>query len=400
MYNKHTIIKISLYTVYAVVLVGLILFGFEWGSTYVENQKQARYDDVPFELKLKSGPEDVLYSEAFKTASGTDVVKYAYLAGEVSPILDEDISRRTPVSQTVVLETFKDEGGNDMETLKTVFLSKPQLYQDKGVWRQIEYATTTPEVFALSGAISHIKRRELAEKILPGESVFAVTSTFYPDPDTETTSVDGEVTAIGSSFTTLDDALLNARDETFGIAQDSATTIDTYTNGFEAGSGSYSANIARSFFLFDTSALTAGAVISSATFSTYVYAVDNNDDDGNDYIGLYTGTPASNTALASGDYDAVGSTLQSDATTDISGITAGAFPITLNATGRGNISKTGVTKFTLREGHDLLGGGLCNGCFSGIYVNAAESIGTSEDPKLEVTYTLPAIFSVGSWFPF
>jgi hypothetical protein len=380
--------------------VGLILFGFEWGSTYVENQKQAHYDDVPFELKLKSGPEDVLYSQAFKTASGTDVVKYAYLAGEVSPILDEDISRRTPISQTVVLETYKDETGKDMETLKTVFLSKPQLYKDGDAWRQIEYATTTPEVFALSGAIPYIKRRELAEKILPGESVFAVTSTFYPDPDTETTSVDGEVTAVGSSLTSLDDAMLNARDETFGIAQDSATTIDTYSNVFDDGLGSYSANIARSFFLFDTSALTAGAVISSATFSTYVYAVDNNDDDGNDYIGLYTATPASNTTLASGDYDAVGSTLQSDATTDISGITVGAFPITLNATGRGNISKTGVTKFALREGHDLLGGGLCDGCFSGIYVNAAESSGTSEDPKLEVTYTLPATFSVGSWFPF
>ena len=409
MYSKHTIIKISLYTVYSVILVGVILLGFEWGSTYVENQQQASYEDVPFELKLKSVPEDVLYSEAFKTASGTDIVKYAYLAGDVSPILDEDISRRTPVSQTAVLETFKDEAGKDMEKLKTTFISSPQMYQDKGVWRQIEYATTTPEVFAMSGAIPHIKRRELAEKILPGESVFAVTSTFYPDPNTESTSVDGHASQeeFGTDNLSFFGACLvawsNAQPGTGTASADNITGITVEsTSGTFFNSPDYECTVAiyRAVILFDTASLPDTATISAATFSLYVTGKSNFDNDGNDTLNIVSSTPAANTAVVNGDYDSLGTTLYASAA-DITSVTTSAYNVfTLNSTGRDAITKTSATKFGIREGHDINNDTVTPGTGNQVTFSAAETSGTSQDPKLEVTYTVASTFSMGNWFPF
>jgi hypothetical protein len=402
MYSKHTIIKITLYTVYAVVLVGVILLGFEWGSTYVENQKQASYEEQPFELKLKSAPKDVLYSEAYKTASGTDIVKYAYLAGEVSPILDEDISRRTPVSQTVVLETFKDESGKYMEKLKTVFLSKPQFYEEDGQWRQIEYATTTPEVFAMSGAIPHIKRRELAERILPGESVFAVTSTFYPDANTESTSVDGYAQGTSGVIGYLDCSNLNNDGGADDASTPHSTNVqsvyydDNNPEGLSVGD-EYNCIVTRTFVLFDTSSLPDDATISGATISMYVlYHFTQNSLS----VAFSTSNPSSNTAIVQADFDNIGSTVITTSTA-ISSLNNSAYNVfTFNSGDLGVINRSGVTKTAFRIEDDI-DGTLTPGFDTNDTVNtsSAEASGTSQDPKLEVTYTAGG-FSMGMWFPF
>src|SRR3989344_239138 len=131
------------------------------------------------------------------------------------------------------------------------------------------------------------------------------------------------------------------------------------------------------------------AAISSATLSVYVLNTDDGDNDGIDYGTVVTVTPASNTAIVAGDYDQVGSTEQVDSgqRKDITSISTSAYlDFTLNATGQGNVSKTGVSKFGLREGHDIT-----NTAYDGntnnsnrINFSAADETGTTQDPKLTV----------------
>lgn len=399
---KKNLLNISLASLFALTIVWGVFLAFDWGEEYFATKQSPQYESLPFEFKLKSNPDDVIFSEAYKTEDGKDIVEYAYVANEVGSQLNEDISRRTPESYTEVIDTFKDEEGKSMETLKTTFMSKPQFYEKEGKWRQIEYATTTPEIFAMSGAIPHIKKRELAESLLPGKSVFALTSTFYPDPNTETTSVDGEVYVNTNDSGFNFGAFFQALTETNGTgASDNSANLFSYcTYTVDFGMGTDSATIDRSFILFDTSSLGASASISSATLSVYIPTKYTGANDGYDLLHLVQSTPASNTAIGTADYDQVGATHQSDTTPDITSISTGAYTgFTLNSTGLGNIAKTGVSKYGIVEGHDY-SQMECGTSASGVQMSAAETAGTSQDPKLEVTYTLPATFSIGMWFPF
>ena len=358
-----------------------------------------------FDFNLRANPEDIIFSQAYKDAKGRNTIKYAYLGRDVSTVEGEDVIRRTPSSQTFILEQFENEGGKPMEKLKTVFTAGPQYFKDETGWRQIEYATTTQEIFSKSDAISHIKRRELAERVLHKlfgiKPVFAAVSTFYPNPDVEITSVDGDIYSVSTGNALGLDAWNNARS--------GAGTINVYdatvTNAVEARisivprTGLYIGVIDRSFLLFDTSSLTAGATISSATLSIYITSITNGHNSGNDSLNIITTTPASNTALAAGDWGSVGSVLQASAV-DLSALTATAYNnFSLNSTGLGNISKSGVTKFGIRPGEDIANVRPSDDTGNQVVFSSAEQTGTSQDPKLEVTYTV-STFSMGGWFPF
>ena len=404
MYAKlEKIPKTILTLLYGVVLVWVLLLGYEWGKTYFENQQKSAYKEVPFELKLKAKPEDVIYSQAYKTPSGIDEVKYAYLTEEVLPIPNEDISRRTPASQTEVLEKYKDENGKPMEKLHTTFVSKPQFYKISGTWRQIEYATTTAEVFSMSGAIPYIQRRELAERVIPGDTVFGATSTFYPDPNVETNSVDGYIGCTDSASNLWS----TCHDATAGDISDDSSTILYLEASFTRGVGdtcppfgctppdTYA--IYRVFLLFNTASLPDNSTITATTLSIYVSSKTTTNSD---TIELVTSTPASNTGLIVGDFDQI-STVQQASGISISSLTASAYnAFTLNATGKGNVNLTGVTKFAIRTGQDRSNTAPGTEGSDNVGASSADVSGTSQDPKLDVTYTLPGGFSVGNWFPF
>jgi len=95
--------------------------------------------------------------------------------------------------------------------------------------------------------------------------------------------------------------------------------------------------------------LTSSADISAAVLS--LYGRNKTDDLSiTPNVDIYTSAPASNTALANGDFDSLGSTSQTGspityADFSISGYNA----FTFNSTGRGNISKTGISKFGSRN---------------------------------------------------
>lgn len=213
------------------------------------------------------------------------------------------------------------------------------------------------------------------------------TSTFYPDAHTESTSVDGWISKGNSSVWST------TRDATSGALVDDGddAIIQDNTGGEGPSTGKTSGGffvVGRLFTLFDTSSIPDSDTISSATLSYYVSATANGDNDGDDWINIYTTSPASNTNLVLDDFDQIGSTAQSTQI-DIGSITTSAYNNwALNATGISNISKTGITKFGAREGHDAIDSAYAGGNNTRNYITVylAEQSGTTTDPKLVVEH--------------
>lgn len=225
------------------------------------------------------------------------------------------------------------------------------------------------------------------------------TLTVYPDAGSGSTTVDGEVqrtaaggvggagesytnirTGAGTATTSVSDTVINA------ILLLAGTVLNQYSENH------------RSIYTFDTSGLGASSSISSATFSVAGY---NKDDalGATPSLAAVLATPASNNNLVDADYSQVSTTeiasriAYASIATNTGGGTYNDFA--LNATGLANISKTGITKFGLREGKYDIDAGTPPWAtlqprysMNGFY---ADQSGTSSDPKLVVTYTTSSV---------
>ena len=114
----------------------------------------------------------------------------------------------------------------------------------------------------------------------------------------------------------------------------------------------------RSFLLFDTSNIPSGNVVTAAT----LHLVALQDSIANAYSDSITVTltnPASTSAIVVGDWDQAGgkvSQVHQSADVAISSITANSSTytvFTLNAAGRSNVSKTGISKFGIATVRDV-----------------------------------------------
>jgi hypothetical protein len=151
-------------------------------------------------------------------------------------------------------------------------------------------------------------------------------------------------------------------------------------------------DLRRIITLFNTSSLGAGATIDSATLSLYGQSkVDplliTHD------LNIYSSAPASNTALVSADYSTFGSTAFSTAITYAGWSTTAYNVFSLNASGITNINKTGVSKFGARNAnYDVaaIAPTWASGQINVTICYSADETGTSNDPKLVVTYTAPS----------
>jgi hypothetical protein len=404
MQKRFLTVSFALLSAFVVVWGVFVLF--DLAEEYFATKQSPQYEALPFEFKLKANPEDVIFSEAYTTGDGRDVVEYAYLAGEIGLQLNEDISRRTSNSYTEVIKKFEDREGKPMETVKTTFLSKPSFYEKEGKWKQIEYATTTPEILSMSGAIPYIKKRELIEKFLPGSPAFATVSTFYPDPNVETNSVDGyvydgDLGVNGDSSAACSTAWSGTQPGPGDSAGDSGTTMSMVVFSSSIYSEPFfecTTTIERVIVLFNTASLPDTANISAVDLKLYVTVKTNLDNDGLDTVNIVSSAPTSNTALAASDYATLGTTLYATAA-DISSISTSAYlTSSLNGTGIAAVNLTGVSKFGVREGHDLGNARPGNDESNSVIFSSADHADTSQDPKLEVTYTDK--FGFGFWFPF
>lgn len=176
-----------------------------------------------------------------------------------------------------------------------------------------------------------------------------------------------------------------------------------YVEIYSSATSNQFVQLQRGLIYFDTSSLTSDAVISGATFSVY----GSNKWSGFDAaptLHIASGNSASTSELANSDYaqsnfgtTSFGSIAYADFTIDFSGYNV----ITLNSSGLSAISKTGITKFSAQLGWDL------NNNFTptwaankegGFLLYSANNSGTSADPKLVVTYTIPAPAQAGFLF--
>ena len=208
------------------------------------------------------------------------------------------------------------------------------------------------------------------------------TNTFYPDYDPETTTVDGGVATQGGAAGTF--ASVRAKAGT--LAQPSSGE-NTAVQILATGSSNQYNEMFRGYTLFDTSGIGSGQVVTTATLSLWV--ADKGANGMGQSITIVQGVPASNTDLVAADYATANFTMTQQNTTDLAwaSITLSAYnDFVLNATGRGNINTTGITKFGIVSDLDRDNGTPTWSSGANAYFNIrwADQAGFTNDPKLMV----------------
>ena len=251
-----------------------------------------------------------------------------------------------------------------------------------------EYALRLQKVFYPIWFTFHCWDMLIANRFKPAWNLGFDTLTVYPDAGTGNTTVDGPVYhdygfGNGFSWSTLVAAAGSGQSATINYDYAVQIIANTTSNEWRWNK--------RSIFLFDTSGLTADATISATVMSLY----GNGKSDGLSVtpdIDIYTSTPASDNALVNGDYAQVGSTSQTGSpNTYASWGTSVYNDFTLDATGRGNVSKTGISKFGARNANYDVSGTpptWSSGNTSRLDMQFADA--GSNKPKLVVTYSAAA----------
>lgn len=215
------------------------------------------------------------------------------------------------------------------------------------------------------------------ENIISGKTG-NTTSTFYPDADPETSSVDGQLNASGSGWSTL-------RNATGTAVNDTSVTIPI---GYLRTSGTTPNLMIRGAFLFDTSSIADGDTISSATFSLYINQIINASAHGGLSVAITDITTASATALANADYDIsnFGSRVASDVA--FTGYTAGQY-YDHTVTDLSIISKTSTSNFGTLTAEEFDNNEPIESSSTTATVIAlsADQTGTANDPKLVVEHS-------------
>lgn len=220
-------------------------------------------------------------------------------------------------------------------------------------------------------------------------SVHADTLTAYPQPNIETTTVDGYTqygtVGTGTNWTTSRNAAVAYS------ASDSSTTAGSYQGKWTYYDAYPWWDYVRGFYLFDTSSLTSAATISATTLDLYWQTVYAQIGGTNSKYTLCSAAPATNIAIITTDHNTLGTTHYSD-DVQISGLTQNSYnTLTLNASGLAAVSKTGVTKLGMRTlwDIDLVDPSVPGGDQGdGGSVRMADYADTTSDPKLIVTYTV------------
>jgi hypothetical protein len=202
------------------------------------------------------------------------------------------------------------------------------------------------------------------------DKVGKTTSTWNP-------SLDGLVGRWGTDATwTL------ARDTADGDTVDLTSAVQYHTSEFRTGPNRYQNS--RVFYIFDT-----GATIGDydTIDSGFLEVESDSDSTSISAWGLQEGTPASETTLVVGDYDAMTIDSPTRLATDItpSGSAGTRNTWTLNSSGLSAIDKVNKTVLVLRASRDM--DNSAPGARSYWTAKMADTAGTTDDPLLSVTYT-------------
>jgi hypothetical protein len=219
------------------------------------------------------------------------------------------------------------------------------------------------------------------------------TLTAYPEPDTESTTVDGtaQQSNDNDNWTNIQGGSGN------GFIDNSA--LDRFVMIQEYGTSKW-AFISRCFFLYDTASLTSDATISATVLS--VKEATQGGSPRNDFtsnaftLNIFSSAPADNVSIEAGDYNSLGTTnFATDLGWEISSDVYADF--TFLEAGRDAVSKTSISKFGGREADfdapNTEPAFQASSSELEVNIHFADVAGTNEDPKLVVTFTLPAVFT-------
>lgn len=228
---------------------------------------------------------------------------------------------------------------------------------------------------------------------------FFASLTVFPDPGKPgTTSVDGDIgTNASSPYSTAH----STADCASGTGTEcSGTTLGTTENSGTAHNGSLfpcntrTYSVIRYLLNFDTSGLGSTSTVTAATLSVKPFLVSINTE--SDFVRVVTNSGASSNNYSTSDFSSFGTTGQAS-DINVSSLSAGTYTdFTLNATGLSNVSKTGISKFALRAGMDVNNTEPTppdSDCITNssegtiVFYNSADASGTSDDPKLTITFT-------------
>jgi hypothetical protein len=214
------------------------------------------------------------------------------------------------------------------------------------------------------------------------------TLTVYPDAGVGNTTVDG------SAYHYLNNQAFSTKRAAAGNGTRTTDTNQQLTSLYASATSSSGncTNIDRGIMTFDTSSISSGATILSATISFYCTSVPNSwNGDTNNNIIIVSSNPAANNNIANSDYAIANFGGTSFNTTSIPSFgTSGYTDLALNASGIANISKIGISKFGMLTGWDFTatgpatwGSGERTG---GINIYLSDN-GTNK-PKLVVNYSI------------
>lgn len=233
----------------------------------------------------------------------------------------------------------------------------------------------------------------IANLFVPALNAGFDTLTVYPDPDPETSTVDGGVEFKGF------DTFTNMRNSAGSGAWPSravSTAGDSGAIWLGATTSPTFRGIGRGIYLFDTSVISAGATISAASLSLYGHGKADDLAITPD-IDVYSANPASNTNLVASDYATLGTTSYTGSPISYASWNTAAYNVfTLNATGRAAITKAGITKLGTRNAnYDVANSAptwsASTDTFSYLWSYWADQTGSSNDPTLDVTYTIQTV---------
>lgn len=206
------------------------------------------------------------------------------------------------------------------------------------------------------------------------------TLTAYPDPSTGATTVDGHVrrSSVNQTFANIRSGAGVVNSSTTAQENILQLTASTTTDQF--------AVMRRYYWLFDTSSISSGATISSATFSVYGSAKANGI--GSPALDIVTATPASNNTLVNGDYAIANFGTTVHGSVAYANYSTSAYnDITLTTT---SVTKAGITKFGGRNSWDTSGtfsGTWVSGDVSSMQAYSADQADITNDPKLVVVFS-------------
>lgn len=236
----------------------------------------------------------------------------------------------------------------------------------------------------------HVWDTVIANPLVPTWNLGFDTLTAYPEPNPTPALVAGWARLYRQN---KDESWATMVAGVTGNTQDRVSSLNRVVNIGSSATLNQWAGLARAIFCYDTSPIgAAGGIPLSGSadlyFGSKVDALGITPD-----IDLYTASPANVTSVVAADWSNIGSTSCTGSALSYAALSTGSYSsFTLNATGLANINPTGVTSFGFRNAsYDtaIVAPAWTSLLESYITAYLPNQTGTSQDPRLVVTFSAP-----------